>query len=29
VGKSGRRVEGVRPAVVNRGGGRSSAVGAR
>jgi hypothetical protein len=29
VGESGRRVEGVRPAVVNRGGGRSSMVGAR
>jgi hypothetical protein len=29
VGESRRRVEGVRPAAVNRGGGRSSVVGAR
>jgi hypothetical protein len=29
VGESGWHVDGVRPAVVNRGGGQSSAVGAR
>jgi hypothetical protein len=29
VGESGRRIEGVMPATVNRGGGQSSVVGAR
>jgi hypothetical protein len=29
MGESGRRVEGVRPSAVNRGGGQSSAVGTR